>query len=94
MKHNIMQLENHGGHFYCCTCIVLQFQNVTFTISGENLTSRMRSLLFKSMLRQDIGWFDNLRNNTAALTNRLSYDASEVQGVRGGGNSCLFAATQ
>ena len=44
----------------------------------------MRSLLFKSMLRQDIGWFDDLRNNTAALTNRLSYDTSEVQGVREG----------
>ena len=64
--------------FFCCVVI----QNFTFTISGENLTSRMRSLLFKSMLRQDIGWFDDVRNNTAALTNRLSYDASEVQGVR------------
>ncbi len=57
-------------------------QNFTFTVSGESLTSRMRSLLFKSMLRQDIGWFDDVRNNTAALTNRLSYDANEVQGVR------------
>jgi hypothetical protein len=51
----------------------------------------MRSLLFKSMLRQDIGWFDDVRNNTAALTNRLSYDANEVQGVRK--NSWPFATT-
>ena len=53
-----------------------------FTISGESLTANVRSLLFKCLLRQEVGWFDDIRNNTAALTNRLSFDANEVQGVR------------
>ena len=60
------------------------FQNLFFNISGESLTSCVRSLLFKAFLRQEVGWFDNVKNNTAALTNRLSYDAGEVQGVRRG----------
>ena len=52
-----------------------------FTVSGENLTSRLRSRSFRAMLRQDIGWFDNERNSTGALTTRLANDASQVQGV-------------
>ena len=55
-----------------------------FTISGESLTVSVRSLLFKSMLRQEVGWFDDVKNNTAALTNKLSFDANEVQGVGAG----------
>ncbi len=36
------------------------------------------------MLRQEIGWFDEERNATGALTTRLSNDAGQVQGVREG----------
>ena len=54
-----------------------------FTVSGENLTSRLRSLSFKAMLRQEIGWFDEERNSTGALTTRLADDAAKVQGAAG-----------
>ena len=33
------------------------------------------------MLRQEIGWFDDERNSTGALTTRLASDAGQVQGV-------------
>ena len=33
------------------------------------------------MLRQEMGWHDDERNSTGALTTRLANDAGEVQGV-------------
>ena len=61
----------------------LPFQILAFNISGENLTSRMRSLAFKAMLRQEIGWFDQDRNSSGALTTRLADDAAKIQGATG-----------
>ena len=61
--------------FLCC-------QVVCFGISGEALTARLRSKSFKAMLRQEMGWHDDERNSTGALTTRLANDAGEVQGVR------------
>ena len=52
-----------------------------FAFSGEYLTMRMRKETFQAMLRQNIGWFDEPRNNTGALCARLSSDASKIQGV-------------
>ena len=54
-----------------------------FTVSGERLTTRLRGLTFKAILRQEIGWFDLESNSTGILTVRLSQDASRVQGVSG-----------
>ena len=52
-----------------------------FAISGEYLTMRIRGLAFKAYLRQEIGYFDDHRNNVGAVTTRLATDASAVQGV-------------
>ena len=51
------------------------------TIAGENLTARLREWSFKSMLRQEIAWFDEERNSSGILATRLAQDASRVQGV-------------
>ncbi|CAO2597186.1 Bile salt export pump [Lemmus lemmus] len=67
-----------------CVSIVTQFlQGYTFAKSGELLTKRLRKFGFKAMLGQDIGWFDDLRNNPGVLTTRLATDASQVQGAAG-----------
>ncbi|KAK3108334.1 hypothetical protein FSP39_005774 [Pinctada imbricata] len=58
-------------------------QGYLFGISGENLTSRLRDLVFRAMLRQEIKFFDNKKNNTGALCTRLATDASQVQGASG-----------
>ena len=50
-------------------------------MSGENLTLRLRDQAFKAMLRQEIGWFDEVTNSTGALTNVLSDDTRNAQGV-------------
>ncbi|ERE72041.1 bile salt export pump-like protein [Cricetulus griseus] len=67
-----------------CVSIFTQFlQGYTFAKSGELLTKRLRKYGFKAMLGQDIGWFDDLRNNPGVLTTRLATDASQVQGAAG-----------
>ncbi|XP_066209900.1 phosphatidylcholine translocator ABCB4 isoform X3 [Saccopteryx leptura] len=55
----------------------------TFGKAGEILTTRLRSMAFKAMLRQDMSWFDDHKNSTGALSTRLATDASQVQGVTG-----------
>uniref|UniRef100_K7FJS5 ATP binding cassette subfamily B member 1 n=1 Tax=Pelodiscus sinensis TaxID=13735 RepID=K7FJS5_PELSI len=58
-------------------------QGFTFGKAGEILTMRLRFMAFKAMLRQDIGWFDDPKNSTGALTTRLANDASQVKGATG-----------
>ncbi|XP_045876170.1 phosphatidylcholine translocator ABCB4 isoform X6 [Meles meles] len=55
----------------------------TFGKAGEILTTRLRSLAFRAMLRQDMSWFDDHKNSTGALSTRLATDASQVQGATG-----------
>ena len=54
-----------------------------FAISGENLTKRLRTKAFKSMLSQDVAWFDNEENNVGVLTFKLAVEASAVQDATG-----------
>ncbi|XP_062259249.1 bile salt export pump-like [Platichthys flesus] len=58
-------------------------QTYAFSKSGELLTRRLRKVAFQTMLRQEIGWFDDPRNNPGTLTTRLATDASMVQGAAG-----------
>ena len=50
-------------------------------MSGENLTNRVRSLVFRAILRQEIGWFDDERHSTGAIASLLDDDARQLQGV-------------
>lgn len=52
-----------------------------FNIAGEKLTKRVRSHLFRSIINQEQGWFDNKDHGVGALCARLSMDAAHVQGV-------------
>ena len=49
--------------------------------AGENLTMRLRQLTFSAMLRQEIGWYDDKKNQVGALTSRLATEASLVRQV-------------
>jgi ABC-type multidrug transport system fused ATPase/permease subunit len=67
--------------------IILFFANFTmttmFAISGENMTKRLRSKCFQTMLKQDLEWFDKEENNIGSLTTRLSVETAAVQGATG-----------
>ncbi|XP_007447541.1 PREDICTED: multidrug resistance protein 1 [Lipotes vexillifer] len=63
--------------------ITFFLQGYTFGKAGEILTKRLRYMVFRSMLRQDVSWFDDPKNTTGALTTRLANDAAQVQGAIG-----------
>uniref|UniRef100_A0A4W2DFW0 ATP binding cassette subfamily B member 1 n=1 Tax=Bos indicus x Bos taurus TaxID=30522 RepID=A0A4W2DFW0_BOBOX len=63
--------------------ITFFLQGFTFGKAGEILTRRLRYLVFRSMLRQDVSWFDDPKNTTGALTTRLANDAAQVKGAIG-----------
>uniref|UniRef100_A0A7N8XE83 ATP-binding cassette, sub-family B (MDR/TAP), member 4 n=1 Tax=Mastacembelus armatus TaxID=205130 RepID=A0A7N8XE83_9TELE len=63
--------------------ITMFLKGYCFGKSGEILTLKLRLEAFKSMMRQDLGWFDNPKNSVGALTTRLATDAAQVQGAAG-----------
>lgn len=54
-----------------------------FAYSGENMTKRLRSECFKTMLKQDLEWFDKQENNVGSLTARLAVETAAIQGATG-----------
>uniref|UniRef100_A0A674I9R1 ATP-binding cassette sub-family B member 5 n=1 Tax=Terrapene triunguis TaxID=2587831 RepID=A0A674I9R1_9SAUR len=58
-------------------------QGFMFGNSGEVLTKRLRSLSFKALLQQEIGWYDDPKNAIGVLLTRLATDASQVKGATG-----------
>ncbi|EIW59664.1 multidrug resistance protein 1 [Trametes versicolor FP-101664 SS1] len=59
------------------------FQNYLFASSAAELTSRLRSLSFRAILRQDIEFFDKEENNTGQLTSTLSDNPQKINGLAG-----------
>uniref|UniRef100_A0A8C2Z594 ATP binding cassette subfamily B member 1 n=1 Tax=Cyclopterus lumpus TaxID=8103 RepID=A0A8C2Z594_CYCLU len=68
--------------YLCNTNVILKLHDgFCFGKSGEMLTLKLRRDAFKSMMRQDLSWYDNHKNSVGALTTRLATDAAQVQGV-------------
>ncbi|KAF8600378.1 multidrug resistance protein 1 [Ceratobasidium sp. AG-I] len=58
-------------------------QNFVFGIVSARLTNKLRTLSFRAILRQDIGWFDEDKHSTGALTVSLSDNPQKVKGLAG-----------
>ncbi|XP_038244655.1 ATP-dependent translocase ABCB1-like isoform X2 [Dermochelys coriacea] len=58
-------------------------QGFMFGKSGEVLTKRLRSLSFKALIQQEIGWYDDHKNAIGVLLTRLATDASQIKGATG-----------
>ena len=56
-------------------------QGWCFGLVGSNLATRVRTMFFQAVLKQEIGWFDLDSNTSGALTSRLSSDAPAVRGA-------------
>ncbi|KAI8847954.1 P-loop containing nucleoside triphosphate hydrolase protein [Chytridium lagenaria] len=87
----IVDERNKGIRFWALMFVLLAigafFSNftsiATFGFAGESLTKRLRLLVFTSLMRQDIGFFDEDKHSTGALTARLAEDANQIQGLTG-----------
>jgi len=58
-------------------------QKAVFEMIGERLSRRIRADLFRSMLKQDIPWFEEDKNSLGVLSSNLSTDVKYVRLVSG-----------
>ncbi|EPS27304.1 hypothetical protein PDE_02247 [Penicillium oxalicum 114-2] len=56
---------------------------IAFAYCSERLIHKARSKAFRSMLRQDINFFDREENSTGALTSFLSTETKHLSGISG-----------
>ncbi|XP_047948128.1 ABC transporter B family member 2-like [Salvia hispanica] len=63
------------------TVIVHAITHLSFGIMGERLTLRVREKMFTAMLRNEIGWFDDVNNTSAMLASRLESEATLLKTV-------------
>ncbi|KAF8652628.1 hypothetical protein AX16_004289 [Volvariella volvacea WC 439] len=63
--------------------IAYGIQTYLFSYTAAILCTRLRTLSFKSILRQDIEFFDREDNSTGALTANLSENPQKVNGIAG-----------
>ncbi|KAL5362736.1 P-loop containing nucleoside triphosphate hydrolase protein [Aspergillus floccosus] len=63
--------------------ITLSTNGAAFAVCSERLIRRARSEAFRSILRQDITFFDREENSTGALTSFLSTETKHLSGVSG-----------
>lgn len=53
-------------------------QNVCFDRAGARLTRRLRAETFRTLLRQEVGFYDEEGHTLGALTSRLAKDVADV----------------
>ena len=81
----------HDANFWSLMYLMLaiiQFgsfvaQGIAFAICSERLVHRARDQAFRTMLRQDISWFDREENTAGALTSFLSTETTHLAGMSG-----------
>nr|VZI23620.1 unnamed protein product [Spirometra erinaceieuropaei] len=57
--------------------------NAALGIAGARLTKRTRRLFFRSILQQEMAWFDQSENQAGILTARLAVEVQSLQRVTG-----------
>nr|CAD1845041.1 unnamed protein product [Ananas comosus var. bracteatus] len=70
--------------FLCGAVLTVFFhvlEHINFGIMGERLTLRVRERMFGAILRNEIGWFDEVSNTSAMLSSRLETDATLLRTI-------------
>ncbi|GJE98503.1 multidrug resistance-associated ABC transporter [Phanerochaete sordida] len=63
--------------------LTIGVQNYIFGATAASLTSKLRSIGFRSILRQDIEFFDKDEHSTGQLTSSLSDNPQKIHGLAG-----------
>ncbi|KAG7546155.1 ABC transporter-like [Arabidopsis suecica] len=70
---------------FCCasiiTVIVYTIEHICFGTMGERLTLRVRENMFRAILKNEIGWFDEVDNTSSMLASRLESDATLLKTI-------------
>lgn len=64
-------------------CIAYAMQGIAFAKTSERLIHKVRDAAFRTLLRQDIEFFDRKENSTGALMGLLSTETTHVAGLSG-----------
>ena len=88
---NMYDKLRHDANFWSLMYLMLgivQFlsfcgQGVAFAYCSERLIHRARNQAFRTMLRQDIAFFDKEENSAGALTSFLSTETTHLAGMSG-----------
>lgn len=64
---------------YIADCLLALFSGVLYATAAARCSCRLRSLVLRNMLRQDVAFFDTVR--IGELLNRLSTDTEVIQSV-------------
>eukprot|EP00887_Chlorella_sp_A99_P002677 scaffold6.g2677.t1 len=65
------------------TVIAAMLQGYCFNLMGQKLGVRVRVMLMRALMKQEVGWYDEERNSSGVLTSKLSADALAVKGQFG-----------
>lgn len=78
------QVNKYVGYIGIMAGMTLVFSFIakfSFSLLGENVTLKIRYDLYESILRKNIGWFDQVENSPSVLTSAMAEDTSIVNGV-------------
>jgi ABC-type multidrug transport system fused ATPase/permease subunit len=67
-------------------------QKALFSLTGENLTYDVRCLLFKSLIYKEVSWYDRKDKAPGVLSNILSEDITNLNGLTTEGVATLTEA--
>lgn len=66
-------------------CAVMFFgylgKSYLFSYLGENVTLKVRKLLYESILEKNIGWFDFQENQSSVLTSAMASESAIINGA-------------
>ncbi|KAF9769375.1 hypothetical protein IL306_013214 [Fusarium sp. DS 682] len=86
-RHQIKKDSDFWSAMYLMLAFVQLFafiiQGVLFARCSERLVHRVRDRAFRTMLRQDVAFFDRDENTAGALTSFLSTESTHVAGLSG-----------
>ena len=91
----------HDSNFWSLMYLMLAFvqfiswsaQGIAFAYCSERLVHRARDQAFRSMLRQDIAYFDREENTAGALTSFLSTETTHLAGMSGATLGTILVVT-
>ncbi|PWZ37192.1 ABC transporter B family member 9 [Zea mays] len=66
-----------------CAFVLIPVQYFLFGLAGGKLVERVRSMTFRSIMRQEISWFDKPEHSSGSICARLSTDALNVKRLVG-----------
>ncbi|KAJ4268550.1 hypothetical protein NW762_002614 [Fusarium torreyae] len=86
-RHHVKKDSDFWSAMYLMLAFVQFFsfviQGVLFARCSERLVHRVRDRAFRTMLRQDVAFFDRDENTSGALTSFLSTETTHVAGLSG-----------